>query len=326
MKKAPIKAKNESNSSLLAIFLTQSGGFCNFFTRSTSCAKVSLILLLLLSSISCFAQLRFDGGFETGDHSQWYDLNWNLNRPESEQFQIVTSPVRQGMFAAKTIVHDGDEFLDTGGERCDLEIPSEQREHEGDDLWYAFSERFSSDWQNPGPPPEGDWLLIADWHASGNYPDICQVMQLETDGTGALILHMLTGNVQGYNCYDGSGTAFSYSEPVLSSISPGLWHDFVFHVVWTSSDTGSVELWHLLEGETNFTKIADLHNIPTLQYKTDPTNPDVPYFIWAHYRSSLNTHTSTIYKDGFRISTNADDLIEGDLYNVYGVVFKNSFE
>ncbi len=42
MKKAPIKAKNESNSTLFANFLTQSGAFCNFFTRYTSCAKVSI--------------------------------------------------------------------------------------------------------------------------------------------------------------------------------------------------------------------------------------------------------------------------------------------
>ena len=41
MKKALIKAKNESNSPLFASFLTLSGVFCNFFTRSTSCAKVS---------------------------------------------------------------------------------------------------------------------------------------------------------------------------------------------------------------------------------------------------------------------------------------------
>ncbi len=47
MKKAPIKAKNESNSPLFANFLTQSGVFCNFLTRSTSYAKVSLNIILL---------------------------------------------------------------------------------------------------------------------------------------------------------------------------------------------------------------------------------------------------------------------------------------
>jgi len=41
MKKTPIKAKNELNSSLFVSFLTQSGVFCNFFTRSTGCAKIS---------------------------------------------------------------------------------------------------------------------------------------------------------------------------------------------------------------------------------------------------------------------------------------------
>ncbi len=287
--------------------------------------KNLIILVLLIALFDSHAQLKYDAGFETGSYLPWAEVNYNLNNPLSNQFQIVTSPVRQGMYAAKTIVHDGDEFLTTGGERCDLEIDSSQNEHEGDDLWYAFSVQFASPWQNPGPPP-GDWLLIADWHASSNYPNICQPMQLETNGNGELILKMLTGNVEGYNCFNGSGTAHEFSEVVLPFVSPGLWHDFIFHVVWTTSYSGSVELWHLLEGQQNYAKIADLHNIPTLQYKTDPSNPDVPYFIWAHYRSALNTHTSTIYKDGFRIASNSADLIEGDLYNVYGLLFNNGFE
>jgi len=45
MKKAPIKAKNESNSPLFANFLTQSGVFCNFLTRAMSYAKVSFNLI-----------------------------------------------------------------------------------------------------------------------------------------------------------------------------------------------------------------------------------------------------------------------------------------
>lgn len=286
--------------------------------------KILLIIVFLIASFESQSQLKYDAGFETGTYLPWSDVNYNLNNPLSNQFQIVTSPVRQGMYAAKTIVHDGDEFLDTGGERCDLEIDPAQREHEGDDLWYAFSEQFSSDWQNPGPPPDGDWLLIADWHST--YPNVCQPMQLETDANGVLILRMLTGNVEGYDCFNGSGTAYEYSEVVLPTLSPGLWNDFIFHVVWTTSNNGSVELWHLLEGETNYTKIADLHNIPTLQYKTDPSIANVPYFIWAHYRSALNTHTSVLYKDGFRIATNPDALIEGDLYNVFGKVFQNGFE
>jgi hypothetical protein len=42
MIKAPIKAKNESNSPLFASFLTMGGVFSNFFSRSTSFAKVSI--------------------------------------------------------------------------------------------------------------------------------------------------------------------------------------------------------------------------------------------------------------------------------------------
>ncbi|HHL32187.1 MAG TPA: hypothetical protein ENJ41_06335 [Oceanospirillales bacterium] len=286
--------------------------------------KITFAVLLTIHPL-CFAQLAFDGGFETGNHQQWSDLNWNLNRPESEQFQIVTTPVRQGLFAAKTIVHDGDEFLDTGGERCDLERPANFNEHEGDEYWYAFSTQFDSNWQNPGPVP-GDWLLIADWHASANYPDICQPLQLETDGDGKLKATVLSGNVEGYNCFNGSGTAFYHEQVLLNNVSPGLWHDFIIHIKWTSSNNGLIEIWHLLEGEKKFSKLLELNNIPTLQFKTNPANPDSPYFILAHYRDSLNTHTSVLYHDGFRQATTAAALADGKLYNLADYIFHSGFE
>jgi hypothetical protein len=287
--------------------------------------KIIISFLLLILTQNSIAQLSFDGGFETADHSQWAELNWNLNRPESEQFQIVTSPVRQGMFAAKTIVHDGDEFLDTGGERCDLERPDSLNEQEGDEYWYAFSTQFDINWQNPGPVPE-DWLLIADWHASSNYPNICQPLQLETDAQGKLYVRILTGNVEGYDCFNGSGTAFSFDQEILSTLSPGLWNDFVIHVRWTTSNNGLIEIWHLLEGEKKFTKVFEFLDIPTLQYKTNPANPDSPYFILAHYRSSFNTHTSVLYHDGFRQATSAEALAEGALYNLADYIYYDGFE
>ena len=93
--------------------------------------RISQVLVIVLSIgiLSCKkdkpqnveSKITFTGGFETNDFSQWNDINRNMDHPESYQIEIVTNPVREGMYAVKTTVHDGDEFLDTGGERCDLE-------------------------------------------------------------------------------------------------------------------------------------------------------------------------------------------------------------
>ncbi len=253
-------------------------------------------------------RLLFDGGFETGDSSQWADVNWNLDRPLSEQLQLVTDTVRQGKYAAKTIVHDGDEFLDTGGERIQFESPG-PHEHEGDDYWYAWSTLFSVGWQ-----PPNDWLLIADWHST--YPDVCQPLQLELDNANALSVHILTGDVSGYNCFNGPGTALNNTKVIVPHITPGKWNDFIIHVKWTTSRNGLIEVWHKLASEAQFTKVLDWRDIPTLQYQGDPAQADTPYFLLAHYRDESNTHTSTLYHDGFRMALSAADLVEGNLYNL----------
>jgi len=275
-----------------------------------------LNLTIFLSGILYFfptkAEVVFDGGFETGDHSQWAELNWNLDRPESEQFEIVTDIVRRGVYAAKMTVHDGDEFLETGGERVQLERPDAYNENEGDEYWYSWSTFFPSDWQNLTNAPDDDWLLIADWHASndGDFADICQPLQIEINGNNQLIARMLTGNVTGYNCFSGSGTANYYDQIIVDGIELGKWNDFVVHIKWTVENTGVVEIWHKTDEETTFSKVFSQAGVPTLQYINNKTNTDTPYFILAHYRSAAQSHTSVLYQDAFKQVTNLFDLDE----------------
>ena len=61
---------------------------------------INFIIVLLFTitflNRSASANIVFNGGFETGDHSQWSELSWNLDRAENEQFEIVTDIVRDG--------------------------------------------------------------------------------------------------------------------------------------------------------------------------------------------------------------------------------------
>jgi hypothetical protein len=272
--------------------------------------KAIFILVILYNTAS--ANVVFDGGFETGNHSQWSDLSWNLDRPEAEQFEIVTDIVREGTYAAKMTVHDGDEFLDTGGERVQLERPDAYNEHEGDEYWYSWSTYFPSDWQNLTNAPDNDWLLIADWHASNNadFGEICQPLQIEINANNQLIATMLTGDVTGYNCFNGSGTANYYDQVIVDGIELGKWNDFVIHVKWTVENTGVVEIWHKTNDEAVFTKVFEQAGVPTLQYINNKNNVDTPYFILAHYRSEEQAHTSVLYQDAFKQSTSLFSLDE----------------
>ena len=252
--------------------------------------------------------LLFDGGFETGDALQWAEVSWNLDRPQEEQMQIVTDTVRQGGYAAKMIVHDGDEFMETGGERVQFARPGPD-EHEGDDYWYAWSTLFPGDWQ-----PTNGWLLILDWHAT--YDDVCQPLQFELDHANALIVQDLAGDVTGYDCFNGPGTARNESQVIIDEITLGKWNDFIVHVKWTTSNAGLVEVWHKLEGDAEFTKVLTWRDIPTLQYKGDPANANVPYLMQAHYRDEGNTHTGVLFQDGFRMADSWEKLAEDGLYDL----------
>jgi len=254
------------------------------------------------------SKIVFTGGFETNDFSEWNDVNKNVDKPESYQIEIVTSPVREGMYAVKTVVHDGDEFLDTGGERCDLER-REPYEQEGDDFWYAWSTLIPEDWQNFEYTAPNDWFVIADWHSE--YNNVGQLIQLEINSQSQLVVKGLMGKISSYTDFEGNGKAHFFQEVVTEEITLGKWNDFVFHVYWTTEKKGIIEFWHKVEDETSFTKILDIKDEPTLQFKSIKSNYKPPYFLLAHYRDASFTHTSTIYHDGFRQGT-TQASIEGE--------------
>jgi hypothetical protein len=198
--------------------------------------------------------------------------------------------------------------MDTGGERIQLTRPGPD-EHEGDEYWYAWSTRFSEDWQ-----PPNDWLVILDWHST--YEEVCQPLQFELNHHNALSVQDLAGDVTGYDCFDGPGTARNETQVIVDRITPGVWNDFIVHVKWTTSAHGLVEVWHRLETDPEFSKVLTWRDVPTLQYRGDPADANVPYLLLAHYRDAGNRHTSVLYHDGFRMTDTAEKLAEDGLYTL----------
>jgi len=273
---------------------------------------VTCLLVLGLLNVGNSTEIPvFKGGFETGDEHQWQELHYNKKLNKNRQFSIVTSPVRDGKYSAKMVVNDNDEFKQTGGERCDLKRSSLYDEKEGDEYWYAWSTFFPNDWQ----APKG-WFILADWHS--NYDDVCQLLQLEVTTDNALLARVLTGDVSGYQCFNGKGTAFASDKVIAKTLKTNTWNDFIIHVKWTTKATGVIEIFHKTEDQARFTKVLNLNNIPTLQYQENRDHPASPYFKLAHYRSGKNTHTSTLYHDGFRQGKTQQSIASGNLYRLEG--------
>lgn len=278
--------------------------------------KAALIALLFIAPIvliifnigSCKSkpldQLIFRGDFETRDASQWEALHCNDN----DQFTIVSSPTREGKYAAKLTVSNHDKFQNMSGERCDLLRPNHD-EKEGDEYWYAWSTFFPKNWQSPK-----DWFVIADWHS--RYQDVCQLVQIEVTEKNALIAKVLTGNVSGYQCFDGNGSAFTTEQTITPQLDLSTWNDFIIHVKWTTKPTGFIEIFYNNEEKGSFKKVVSLKGIPTLQYQEDINNPLRPYFKLAHYRSDKNTHTSTLFHDGFRQGKTQESIVVDNLYKL----------
>jgi len=223
-----------------------------------------LALSLCLLSGAASAKVIWRGDFETGDLSQWTGLNGLLSR-----LTVVTDPVRQGRYALRTELRQGD--INSSGTRNELTLASSLfQEVEGNDKWYAWSTLFPVDY-----PSNNTWQVFTQWHHSG----CCGSPPVEFDVYGERI--QLT--------HDG-GTVL-WSTPLVR----GVWHDFVVHVYW-SSTAGYVDLYY------DSTKVLDHQATQTL-YPGEYT-----YLKQGLYRNANITQVGIVYHDGMVMGTSLADV------------------
>ncbi len=236
-------------------------------------------------------QALYYADFETGDRSQWDDACI----VQSNRFQIVTSPVRQGSYAAKFVVNPGDECWSSGNERTELALYENKYVHEseGDEYYYGWSTLFPDDWTTVSA-----WGLFMQWHTpiTGARP----ALSLYVNSNDGIFVGMCTGTTS-------SGCATTKDIEIINRLTKGKWNDFIVHVKWSSYSSGIVEIWHRLEGQTDYEKIFTLNNVPTLQ-----TNSGYDTYISAKqqglYRSSTSK-TQTLYQDGLRIGKTFESVL-----------------
>jgi polysaccharide lyase-like protein len=248
--------------------------------------------------------ISFRGDWETGNAKQWSNVQYEFDRPMSKSFALVTSPVRQGKYAAEYIVRQGfspyghNESVETGWKTAD--------QGPGTEYYYAWSTLFPVDWVRL--PAWGKFIqfFTQRFNLFGGGPPI----SLDA-ANNRIELDVRTGRAS----VKGERASAEYSRTwIVSRTLPlGKWNDFVVHVRWAADRTGLFEAWYRVAGEGGFRRVAYANGIPTLRsnpaYGIDPIGSIKLGLYRKSYcslpvelrcRSPLGRQeTSVVYHDGF---------------------------
>jgi hypothetical protein len=214
--------------------------------------------------------LRAD--YETGSLSQW-----NANQKVADdRISVISDTVRQGRFAARFEVRNGDNPIGFGDR---AEVQTSTGEREGQERWYGWSTLFAPDY-----PSSSAWQVISQWHANADgSPPLAFFAQGDEL---KLVAHR----------FSAPGVPIDIVDIWKGPLRRGVWQDLKLHVLWSGSDsTGFVELW--VDGVPQVLDNGSTRrNIRTLY-------PGVgAYFKQGLYRQSGIPQTGIVYHDGFRMN------------------------
>jgi hypothetical protein len=257
------------------------------------------------------------GGFETGDFSQWKQLDGNLE-DKSRYFGLVTNPVAEGRYAFRSTVDAGAVGKGESGQRAMLLLfPSNNASqnatgaYEGGERWYRTQMYFPADFK---AAPNNTWNWVLQWH---NWPDgpCCSNISVSVDTTKGgekLSLRVMGGGDQAHPVENNdiiternpAGTLeWFVGDPALQREH---WYDSVVHIKWSADPSkGLAEWW--LDGKKIMSK-----TLPTLYWYADNNKntpgatpgPGQAYYMEGYYRpaklpdGSVDTSSASVYFDG----------------------------
>lgn len=275
--------------------------------RSVSLGGAVLMSLIVLITCSLSASAArgptFLGDFENGSLAQWpicqdvadVSLPCNANKA-SYSMTVQSNVVRQGKFAARFEVHQGDE---PGGiccgDRSELSAEQAGAANEGDDRWYQWSTRFDTNY-----PAQQGWSVVSQWHANQDGPPPLAIVSgptnVSNDHWG---IALSTWNSPG-----NPGPTFV---PWNAPINRGAWNDIKMHVHWSASDNvGFIEFW--LNGVRQTFSAAPCAGQTRCMVRTLMPGGGGVYFKQGYYRDPTITQPGVVYHDGLSIADAEADL------------------
>ena len=225
----------------------------------------ALIGLLCLST-EARASVVWRGDFETGDITQWDHYEGLGTR-----FTIVSSPVREGKYALRTELRQGD--IASNGTRNELDYMLQQGE--GTDLYYSWSTMFPAEYPNTT-----GFQIFTQWHQEqniGNAPPV--------------VFHVVNGQLRFSDNVTGTVV---WSAPLVL----GVWHDFIAHIKWSANaSVGFCELWYDGQHVANRTFGATLFPGTWVYLKQ------------GLYRDNTIAPTAVVFHDGMTVATALEDVL-----------------
>jgi uncharacterized protein (TIGR03382 family) len=209
------------------------------------------------------------GDFEPGNLSQWS----GSQQVNSSRLSVVTSPVREGRYALKTTVRQGDRPIKASGNRNELFYLS--REANNSEYSYKWSTLFPKSF-----PRSSKWQVFAQWHHEGccgspplEFYIVSDELRMRVGGTNGKVL---------------------WKAPLQRD----KWNDFVLRVKWSHDpNTGFVELYHNGKLVVSRTKVAT-------QYKGERN-----YLKLGLYRDASISAEGVVFHDGFTMATRLEDVM-----------------
>jgi len=229
--------------------------------------SITVWLAMWLVSSPALAGVVWRGDFETGTRSQYS----GAQMVSAERLQVVSSPVAEGRYALKATVIQGDDPINSSGNRNELLYMS--NETAGAEYYYRWKVMFAPDF-----PSVPTWQLFTQWHHDG----CCGSPPVEFFVHGEQLRLRLTASIT------------AWTAPLVR----GVWHEFIFHVKWSPDPSvGFIELWH------NKEQVVPRRSLATMYAGTKN------YLKLGLYRNESISQVGVVYHDGFIMATRLEDVL-----------------
>jgi hypothetical protein len=230
------------------------------------CLCLFLTCLCTLAASAEEPKLLKVADFETGDLTQL-----STQKAQDDSLSIVTSPVRAGKHAAKTLLRASDPEVN-GGQRAEFSDGKRGTKIEmNKDYWYGLSIFVPEDFV---PPAKGD-AVIFQWHTQAGGPSPVLAIRVNSQG-----IRITT---------DATDKRRTLTRLPLVK---GQWTDWVVHARWSAQEDGFWTLWK------DGVELVNERNIIT-QHPEDLG----PYAKFGQYHSvDDKTPQNIVYFDEYRVA------------------------
>jgi peptide/nickel transport system ATP-binding protein len=221
------------------------------------------------ASPAAFAPVHLD--FESGTFD-----GWSVKRLAGPHSAVVQSDVvRTGTRACRFELRPGDYI--SQGHRAELRDPYNAVWDE--EVWYGFSTFIAKNFELP----DESGCVLAQWHDQAKLGD--------PSGKPPIAIRYRSGRLfitAAYGRVAGPDVDIRYEFWSKADFPKGVWHDFVFRVLWCRHGTSEVESW------LNKSRIVDWRG--PLAYENEAEGP---YFKLGVYWSPPGSKPIVVYHDNY---------------------------